>query len=91
MGTSLQYFIRALLLFITVISFEKALALSHYQSEITNSEWLLSGDIFSCSLTHPVSNYGEGRFIKKAGEPMKFVLQRGPNNWHRTTGSAPLQ
>ncbi|GAB3481937.1 flagellar protein MotY [Marinomonas epiphytica] len=50
-------------------------ALIYYQSTITTSQWLLSGDIFSCSLTHPVENYGEGHFIKEAGEPMKFVLQ----------------
>lgn len=75
MGTSQQYLIRALLLFMAVFPFGKAVALSHYQSGIMDSEWWLSGDIFSCSLTHPVPHYGEGRFIKEAGEPMKFVLQ----------------
>ncbi|WP_254723868.1 flagellar protein MotY [Marinomonas spartinae] len=49
-----------------------------YQSGITDSKWLLSGDIFSCSLSHPVPHYGVGHFIKEAGEPMKFVLK--PNN-----------
>ncbi|TDO98997.1 flagellar protein MotY [Marinomonas balearica] len=55
-----------------------SLALTRYQSDIDESQWLLSGDIFSCSLTHPVPHFGMGHFIKEAGEPMKFMLK--PNN-----------
>lgn len=67
--------IRSLFVLSTLLSTYPVMALTHYQSDISNSEWLLSGDIFSCSLTHPVPNYGEGQFIKEAGEPMKFILQ----------------
>ncbi|WP_394179832.1 OmpA family protein [Marinomonas posidonica] len=75
MGIAQQLLIRTTFLLTAGLSFNQAHALTHYQSGITDSEWLLSGDIFSCSLTHPVPHYGEGQFIKEAGEPMKFVLQ----------------
>lgn len=52
-------------------------AVTRYQSTLADAQWLLSGDIFSCSLRHPIAHYGEGHFIKNAGEPMKFVLDPG--------------
>lgn len=75
MGIIQQLLIRTFFALGTLSSVGQANALTHYQSDVTDSKWLLSGNIFSCSLTHPVPNYGEGHFIKKAGEPMKFVLQ----------------
>lgn len=75
MGITQQLLIRAFCVIGTLLSASQASALVHYQSDITDSKWELSGDIFSCSLTHPVPNYGEGHFIKEAGEPMKFVLK----------------
>ncbi|UTV98334.1 OmpA family protein [Marinomonas rhizomae] len=75
MGIPQQLLIRTTFLLAAAMPFMQAQAITHYQSGISDSEWLLSGDIFSCSLTHPVPNYGEGHFIKEAGEPMKFILQ----------------
>ncbi|NVK73895.1 OmpA family protein [Marinomonas sp. CT5] len=75
MGIAQQLLIRTTFLLAACMPFVKAYAITHYQSGISDSKWLLSGDIFSCSLTHPVPNYGEGHFIKEAGEPMKFILQ----------------
>ena len=75
MGIPQQLLIRTTFLLAIAMPFTQANAITHYQSGISDSEWLLSGDIFSCSLTHPVPNYGEGHFIKEAGEPMKFILQ----------------
>ena len=75
MGKPQLLLIRAALFLTACSPFMHANAILHYQSGITDSEWLLSGDIFSCSLTHPVPHYGEGHFIKEAGEPMKFILQ----------------
>ncbi|NLQ18396.1 OmpA family protein [Marinomonas sp. M1K-6] len=75
MGITQQLLIRSTFLLTACLPLGQANALTHYQSGITDSEWLLSGDIFSCSLTHPVPHYGEGHFIKEAGEPMKFILQ----------------
>jgi outer membrane protein OmpA-like peptidoglycan-associated protein len=75
MGIPQQLLIRTTFFLAIGMPFMKANAITHYQSGISDSEWLLSGDIFSCSLTHPVPNYGEGHFIKEAGEPMKFILQ----------------
>ena len=53
-------------------------ALTRYESTIEESKWSLSGDIFACTLEHPIPHFGVGEFIKEAGEPMKFVLQ--PHN-----------
>ena len=75
MGIPQQLLIHTTFLLASGMPFTQANAITHYQSGISDSEWLLSGDIFSCSLTHPVPNYGEGHFIKEAGEPMKFILQ----------------
>lgn len=75
MGITQQLLIRTAFLLTACASVGQANAITHYQSGISDSEWLLSGDIFSCSLTHPVPHYGEGHFIKEAGEPMKFILQ----------------
>lgn len=75
MGKPQLLLLRTAFLLAVCSPFVQANAMLHYQSGITDSEWLLSGDIFSCSLTHPVRHYGEGHFIKEAGEPMKFVLQ----------------
>ncbi|REG86617.1 flagellar protein MotY [Marinomonas pollencensis] len=75
MGITQQLLIRSFFVLGTLLPVSQASALTHYQSNITDSKWLLSGNIFSCSLTHPVPNYGEGHFIKEAGEPMKFVLK----------------
>ncbi|MEL0614719.1 flagellar protein MotY [Marinomonas arenicola] len=75
MGITQQLIIRSFFVLGTLLPVSQASALTHYQSDITDSKWLLSGNIFSCSLTHPVPNYGEGHFIKEAGEPMKFVLK----------------
>ncbi|MCB5161277.1 flagellar protein MotY [Marinomonas algarum] len=75
MGITQQLLIRTVFLLSSCVPFVQAHGMTHYQSGIADSEWLLSGDIFSCSLTHPVPHYGEGHFIKEAGEPMKFVLQ----------------
>ncbi len=72
----MQHTIKSLLTIVALCSMtHSAQALTRYQSGFENAEWLLSGDIFSCSLTHPVPHYGEGHFIKEAGEPMKFVLK----------------
>ncbi|MBJ7537371.1 flagellar protein MotY [Marinomonas transparens] len=78
MGITQQFLICIGCLLAVLLPVGQANALTYYQSGITDSQWQLSGDIFSCRLTHPVPHYGEGRFIKEAGEPMKFVLQ--PHN-----------
>ncbi|MFD1382363.1 OmpA family protein [Rhodanobacter aciditrophus] len=52
----------------------QSMAVTRFESQIENSQWSLSGDIFACKLVHPVPHFGEGEFIKEAGEPMKFIL-----------------
>ena len=78
MGNGVALKINTLLFTLGMCLAFSAQALTRYQSDLDSAEWLLAGDIFSCSLIHPIPNYGEGQFIKEAGEPMKFILQ--PNN-----------
>lgn len=78
MGITQRFITRTCFLFTSSMFVACSQASILYQSGITDSKWLLSGDIFSCSLSHPVPHYGVGHFIKEAGEPMKFVLK--PNN-----------
>lgn len=78
-------YIKASLILLTIVHSLSVQALTRFQSDIDSAEWLLTGDIFSCSLIHPVPHYGEGHFIKEAGEPMKFILKpenekMGPGN-----------
>lgn len=75
MGITQRFTVRPFFLLMSLFIAAHAEASIEYQSDITDSKWMLSGDIFSCSLTHPVPHYGVGHFIKEAGEPMKFVLK----------------
>jgi sodium-type flagellar protein MotY len=85
MGNAMQHKINFVIASLALCLATPSQALTRYQSSFESAEWLLSGDIFSCSLTHPVPHYGEGHFIKEAGEPMKFILKpenekMGPGN-----------
>ena len=69
-----SHFFKTVLVASSVIHAAQSVAVTRFESEIDNSQWSLSGDIFECKLVHPVPHFGEGEFIKEAGEPMKFVL-----------------
>lgn len=66
--------IKISLIISSVVFAAQSSALTRFESQIENSRWSLTGDIFACTLKHPIPHFGEGEFTKEAGEPMKFVL-----------------
>ncbi|QXH99416.1 OmpA family protein [Pseudomonas monsensis] len=50
-----------------------AMALT-YQTRLENIEWTVEGDKFECRLTQPITDFGSGQFVRKAGEQAIFRL-----------------
>ena len=50
-----------------------AMALT-YQTRLENIEWTVEGDKFECRLTQPITDFGSGEFVRKAGEQAIFRL-----------------
>lgn len=64
-----------------------AMAIS-FQTRLEKAEWTVSGDIFECRLTQPVTDFGSGEFVRRAGELSIFRLSES-NQW-LGAGSATL-
>ena len=45
-----------------------------YESDLTDSEWLVNMSIFECQLSHGIPQYGNAVFFQKAGDQQKFFL-----------------
>nr|WP_262378976.1 OmpA family protein [Pseudomonas koreensis] len=45
-----------------------------YQTRLENIEWTVEGDKFECRLTQPITDFGSGQFVRKAGEQAIFRL-----------------
>ncbi len=56
-----------------------ALAIS-FQTRLENVEWTVEGDRFECRLAQPVSRFGSGEFVRRAGEQATFRL-RSRERW----------
>jgi outer membrane protein OmpA-like peptidoglycan-associated protein len=64
-----------------------AMALT-FQTPLEHIEWKVEGDQFECRLIQPISNFGSGMFVRRAGEQATFQLK---SSSHRLgTGSATL-
>ena len=59
-----------------------------FQTRLEKVEWQVEGDQFECRLSQPVSNFGVGEFVRRAGEQVTFRLQ-SRERW-LDTGSATL-
>ena len=46
----------------------------NFQTRLENIEWSVDGDQFECRLTQPISDFGSGEFVRKAGEKAVFRL-----------------
>ncbi len=64
-----------------------ALALS-FQTRLEKIEWQVDGDKFECRLTQPVTDFGRGQFVQRAGERPIFRLEEH-SRWFGS-GSATL-
>ena len=50
-----------------------AMALT-FQTRLENIEWTVAGDQFECRLTQPITDFGAGEFVRRAGEQPTFRL-----------------
>ena len=51
-----------------------AMALT-FQTRLENIEWKVEGDKFECRLTQPITDFGSGEFVRRAGEQATFRLK----------------
>ncbi|WP_022965567.1 flagellar protein MotY [Denitrificimonas caeni] len=59
---------------LAAISVAPALALT-FQTPLEHVEWKVAGDRFECRLMQPVKGFGQGEFVRRAGESPVFKLQ----------------
>jgi outer membrane protein OmpA-like peptidoglycan-associated protein len=59
-----------------------------FQTRLEKVEWQVEGDQFECRLSQPVTDFGAGEFVRRAGEQVTFRLQ-ARERW-LGTGSALL-
>ena len=50
-----------------------AMALT-FQTRLESIEWTVAGDKFECRLTQPITDFGSGEFVRRAGEQATFRL-----------------
>lgn len=46
-----------------------------FQTRLENIEWKVEGDQFECRLTQPITDFGAGEFVRRAGEQATFRLK----------------
>ncbi|MBJ2349515.1 MULTISPECIES: flagellar protein MotY [Pseudomonas] len=51
-----------------------AMALT-FQTRLESIEWTVEGDKFECRLSQPITDFGSGEFVRKAGEQATFRLK----------------
>jgi sodium-type flagellar protein MotY len=64
-----------------------AMALT-FQTRLENIEWKVEGDQFECRLSQPITDFGAGEFVRRAGEQATFRLKA--NGYSLAAGSATL-
>lgn len=80
---------------ICLLSTQPALAIT-FQTRIEQVEWSVSGDQFECRLSQPISQFGSGEFVRRAGERPTFQLRSreawfGPGSATLLAAAAPWQ
>ncbi|MCL6308589.1 OmpA family protein [Pseudomonas syringae] len=55
-----------------------AMAIS-FQTRLESIEWKVEGDQFECRLTQPITDFGVGEFVRRAGEQATFRLKASYN------------
>jgi len=64
-----------------------AMALT-FQTRLENIEWKVEGDQFECRLSQPITDFGAGEFVRRAGEQATFRLKA--SGYGLASGSATL-
>jgi len=58
---------------LSVFASVPAMALT-FQTRLESIEWTVEGDKFECRLTQPITDFGAGGFVRRAGEQATFRL-----------------
>ena len=75
------------LVLLCLLASQPALAIT-FQTRLEKVEWAVAGDQFECRLSQPITDFGAGVFVRRAGEQATFNLQ-APERW-LGAGSATL-
>ena len=62
------------LVLLSVFASLPAMALT-FQTRLESIEWTVEGDKFECRLTQPITDFGSGEFVRRAGEQAIFRLK----------------
>ena len=62
------------LMMLCLLVSQPALAIS-FQTRLEKIEWQVEGDQFECSLSQPITDFGAGVFVRRAGEQVTFSLK----------------
>ncbi|MCY1269598.1 peptidoglycan-associated lipoprotein [compost metagenome] len=75
------------LIFLSLFASLPAMAVT-FQTRLEKVEWKVEGDKFECRLTQPITDFGSGEFVRRAGEQATFRLNAS-ERW-MGAGSATL-
>lgn len=70
-----------------LLASQSVLAIS-FQTRLEKVEWQVEGDQFECRLSQPITDFGAGVFVRRAGEQVTFTL-KARERW-LGTGNATL-
>lgn len=78
-----------------LLASQPALAIS-FQTRLEKIEWQVEGDQFECRLSQPITDFGSGVFVRRAGEQVTFSLKArerwlGAGNAILLAAAAPWQ
>ena len=51
-----------------------------FQTRLEAVQWTVAGDQFECRLSQPISDFGSGEFVRRAGESAIFRI-KGHEHW----------
>ena len=78
-----------------LLASQSVLAIS-FQTRLEKVEWQVEGDQFECRLSQPITDFGAGVFVRRAGEQVTFTLKArerwlGAGNATLLAAAAPWQ
>src|SRR5687768_8607119 len=50
-----------------------------FQTRLESIEWKVEGDQFECRLSQPITDFGAGEFVRRAGEQATFRIKSAGN------------
>ncbi|GAB1256810.1 flagellar protein MotY [Aurantivibrio plasticivorans] len=62
------------ILLVGIVAWSTSCLAVKYDTDITESEWVVNVSIFECRLVHGIEFYGDAVFYQRAGESQRFVI-----------------